>query len=142
MLKYILGGVGLTLIAIGAQNYIDALKPYSKLFISVGTVTFLIPVVIGTIRFFTNKSALPKGIYYSGSDLSVKFGVTPFELKQRVEKGLPAYIKSSEAYRTDNLRKVTERDLTGLEVWHETANNEINNWLFKSEDVEKHIKKT
>jgi hypothetical protein len=100
------------------------------------------PVVIGAIRFFIKKSALPEGIYYSGSDLTARFGVTPFELKQRVEKGLPVYIKNPEAYRTDNLREVTERDLIGVEVWHETANNEINNWLFKSEDVEKHFKST
>lgn len=143
MLKYILGGVGLTLIGIGSQTYIELLQPYSKLLISFGIILFSFPVVFTLAKKLRlNKATLPKGIYFSGNDLYSKYKITPFELKQRIEKGLPAYTNDSDTYRTDNLREITERDLIALEVWHDTANSKISNWFFKSEDVEKYIKNT
>ena len=83
-----------------------------------------------------------KDIYLTGKDIVDKYNIKPFELKQRVENGLPAYIQHTPGYDLDNLRVVSERDLVACEVWTEEAESTMNQWLFKIVDIKKHIKTT
>jgi len=81
-----------------------------------------------------------KDIYLTGKDIEDRYNIKPLELKQRVENGLPAYIQISTGYNLNNLRAVSERDLIACEEWTEEADGMIEQWLFKTEDVEKYIK--
>ena len=94
-------------------------------------------------RRSVNKNIQLKDIYLTGKDIGDKHSVKPFELKQRVENGMPAYIQTSEGYRTDNLRVVSERDLIACEEWpQDKVNSWIEQWRFKTGDVKKYMKTT
>ena len=146
MLKYVCGGIGMTSIGLGLQPYIKALQSYSLWFILGGIFLFMFPLLRTFFRrispFFINKFASHKDIYLTGSNIEDKYGIKPFELKQRIEKGMPAYIQNTPSYRTDNLRAVSDRDLIACEVWGKDANSMVKQWLFKTEDIKKYIKTT
>ena len=59
-------------------------------------------------------------------------------LKQHIENGLPGYIKISESQERP-LDK--DRDLIALEEWPEQTDSLTEQWLFKTEDIEKYMKK-
>ena len=137
----------MTSIGLGIQPYIELLQPYSLWFIFGGIFLFILPLLLNLFNrisksFFITKLTKDKGIYLTGNDINGKHGIKPFELKQHIENGMPAYIQNTTGYITDNLRAVSERDLIACEVWGEKTEAMIKRWLFKTEDVKKYIKTT
>lgn len=80
----------------------------------------------------------PNVTWLTTKDVMKEHGLSVNKLKQHIENGLPGYIKNHE---NQELRPITERDLTALEVWSDESDSMVELWRFKTEDVEKYIKK-
>ena len=80
----------------------------------------------------------PNVTWLTTKDVMKEHGLSVNKLKQHIENGLPGYIKNHE---NQELRPITERDLIALEVWSDESYSMVELWRFKTEDVEKYIKK-
>lgn len=94
-------------------------------------------------RSINNKKTISKSKFPSVAWLSVKdvlkdYDITINKLKQHIENGLPGHIKIPGTDKTRPLDK--DRDLIALEEWPEQAESMIEQWLFKTEDIEEYIK--
>ncbi len=80
----------------------------------------------------------PNAPLLTTKDVMKEYGLSVNKLKQHIENGLHCYIKNPE---NEKLRPITERDLIALEVWSDESDSMIEQWLFKTEDVERYINK-
>ena len=85
-----------------------------------------------------SSSGFPPVKWLTVRDVMKMYDLSAEMLKQHIENGLPGYIKNPE---NQELRPITERDLIALEVWSDESDSMVELWRFKTEDVEKYIKK-
>ena len=77
--------------------------------------------------------------WLTAKDVMKIYGFSIDILKQHIENGLPGYIKNPENQDLRQIKK--DRDLIALEVWSDESDSMVELWRFKTEDVEKYIKK-
>ncbi|MDA3789186.1 MAG: SMEK domain-containing protein [Desulfobacula sp.] len=92
--------------------------------------------VVPPPSFNTNK--FPNVTWLTTKDVMQKFSLSVDELKQHIENGLPGYVKVPDTQEPRPLNK--DRDLITLEVWPEQAESMIDQWLFRTDDIEEYIK--
>ncbi|PXF60323.1 MAG: hypothetical protein C4B58_00330 [Deltaproteobacteria bacterium] len=80
----------------------------------------------------------PNVIWLTVKDIEKDYNIGLNKLKQHIENGLPGHIKILGTDKTRPLDK--DRDLVALEEWPDQAEELIEQWLFKTKDIERYIK--
>ncbi len=82
----------------------------------------------------------PQVVWLTVKDITQDYSLSIDKLKQHIQNGLVGYIKYIEGS-TEKYRPIDKiRDLIALEEWPELADSMIEQWQFKTEDIEKFMK--